>query len=99
MNIEEEHLSIPDTEYAAVIKMPSLEFQRIVKDLSQFGDSVVISCTKDGVKFSVNGDLGSGNIKLNQSSSDKVDEAVVIEMQEAVSLTFAFRYLNLFSKA
>merc|ERR1711915_410349 len=92
MNIEEEHLSIPDTEYAAVIKMPSLEFQRIVRDLSQFGDSVVISCTKDGVKFSVNGDLGSGNIKVNQSSStDKVEEAV--------SLTFAFRYLNLFSKA
>ena len=26
MNIEEEHLGIPDTDYAAIIKMPSLEF-------------------------------------------------------------------------
>ena len=45
MNIEEEHLGIPDTDYAAIIKMTSVEFQRVVQDLSQFGDSVVVSCT------------------------------------------------------
>lgn len=40
--------------------MPSVEFARICRDLSQFGESVVISCTKDGVKFSTSGDIGSG---------------------------------------
>ena len=30
MNIEEEHLGTPDTDYAAIIKMPSVEFQRVV---------------------------------------------------------------------
>ena len=43
-NIEEDHLGCPDTDYAAITKMPSVEFQRIVRDLSQFGDSVVASC-------------------------------------------------------
>jgi len=100
MNIEEEHLGIPDTEYAVVVKMPSAEFQRVVRDLSQFGDSVVISCTKEGIMFSVKGDLGSGNIKLAQTArDDKEEEAVTIEMQEPVTLTFAFRYLNMFTKA
>jgi proliferating cell nuclear antigen len=33
-------------DYAAVIKLPSGEFQRVVRDLSQFGESVVISVTK-----------------------------------------------------
>ena len=41
-----------------------------------------------------------GNIKLAQTSNvDKEEEAVIIEMQEAVTLTFALRYLNFFTKA
>lgn len=100
IDIDSEHLEIPETEYACIVKMPSAEFQRICRDLSNLGDSVVIACTKDGVKFSVTGDLGTGNIKLAQSAStDKEEEAVVIDMNEGVCLTFALRYLNFFTKA
>ena len=71
-----------------------------VRDLSQFGESVVISCTKEGVKFSAAGDIGVGNIKLAQTANvDKEEEAVTIEMQEPVNLTFASRYLGMFTKA
>lgn len=53
-----------------------------------------------GVKFSASGDAGSANIKLAQTSTvDKEDESVIIEMQEPVTLTFACRYLNSFTKA
>merc|ERR1712002_156133 len=100
MNLDQEHLGIPDTDYNCVIKLPSGEFARICRDLSQFGESIVIACTKEGVKFSAAGDIGTANIKLAQTSSvDKEDEAVDIEMQEPVTLTFACRYLNLFTKA
>ncbi|BES93081.1 unnamed protein product [Nesidiocoris tenuis] len=100
MDIDQEHLGIPETDYSCVIKMPSGEFSRICKDLSQFGESMVISCTKEGVKFSAAGDVGSANIKLAQTSNvDKEEEAVVVEMQEPVTLTFACRYLNSFTKA
>merc|ERR1712013_918722 len=66
--------------------------QRVVRDLSQFGESVVISCTKEGVKFSAAGDIGTGNIKLAQTAN-------VDKEEEAVTLTFACRYLNMFTKA
>ena len=65
MNLDAEHLGIPDTEYACVIKMPSGEFSRICRDLSILGDSIIICCTKDGVRFSAKGDLGNGNICSN----------------------------------
>lgn len=45
--------------------MPSAEFARICRDLSQFGDSIVIACTKEGVKFSASGDVGTANVKVN----------------------------------
>ena len=40
MDIDSEQLGIPDTDYAATVKMPSAEFQRICKDLSSIGDTV-----------------------------------------------------------
>jgi len=100
MNLDQEHLGIPETDYSCVIKMPSGEFARVCRDLSQFGESIVIACTKEGVKFSAAGDIGTANIKLAQTSSvDKEEEAVIVDMQEPVTLTFACRYLNMFTKA
>jgi len=100
MDLDTEHLGIPETDYCCVIKMPSAEFQRICRDLSQIGESIVVCCTKEGVKFSASGDLGTGNIKLAQTANvDKEEEAVIIDMTEPVTLTFALQYLNFFTKA
>ncbi|XP_018328036.1 proliferating cell nuclear antigen-like [Agrilus planipennis] len=100
MNLDQEHLGIPETDFSCVIRMPSVEFARIVRDLAQFGETVLICCTKEGVKFSVSGDVGSANVKLAQTNNfDKEEESVSIEMQEPVSLSFACQYLISFTKA
>lgn len=39
MDIDSEHLGIPDTEYTCTIKMPSSEFQKICRDLMVLGDT------------------------------------------------------------
>jgi proliferating cell nuclear antigen len=39
MDIDQEHLGIPDTEYAATINMPSSEFKRICADLMALSES------------------------------------------------------------
>jgi len=101
MDIDSEHLGIPDTEYKCVVKMPATEFQRICRELSTIGDTVTIGCSKDGIKFSVTGDLGTGNITCRPDSNAdaKEDEQVKIELQEDVTFAFALRYLNFFAKA
>ncbi|CDP03659.1 unnamed protein product [Coffea canephora] len=55
MDIDSEHLGIPEAEYQAIVRMPSAEFA--CKDLSNIGDTVVISVTKEGVNFSTRGDI------------------------------------------
>ncbi|UJR10164.1 hypothetical protein I4U23_014380 [Adineta vaga] len=100
MDLDSEHLGIPDTDYSCAIKLPSSEFSRICRDMSIMGDSVLVCTTKEGVKFSAKGDLGQGSIRLVQTTNiEKEEEAVVIEMKEAVALTFAVRYLSMFCKA
>jgi hypothetical protein len=85
MEIESDSLGIPETDYKAVVHMPAAELQRICRDLSVLGDTVIISglfvslcfscvfsnratrtVTKEGVKFSVTGELGTGNIICRQ---------------------------------
>jgi len=101
MDIDSEHLGIPDQEYEAVIQLPSSEFSRICRDLSQFGDTVTIACTKDGIRFSCQGENGSGSITLRQSSSvdSKEEDEVRIQLTSAVTQTYAMRFLILFTKA
>lgn len=80
--------------------MPAAKFQRICKDLTQIGDAVTISCSKNDVRFAASGDLGSGNVRLNQTASvDNPQESVSIKMQEPICLSFAVKYLNNFAKA
>ena len=39
MDIDNEHLGIPEAEYHAIVRMPSAEFARICKDLASIGDT------------------------------------------------------------
>jgi proliferating cell nuclear antigen len=100
MEIDSEQLAIPDTPYSCTIQMPSYEFQRIVRDLQVLGDTCTISCTKEGVRFSVSGAIGTGNILTRANSApEKKEDQVIIAMEEPVELNFALRYLNFFTKA
>jgi proliferating cell nuclear antigen len=100
MDIDSEHLGIPDTEYKCVVKMSAKEFSKICRDLGALGDTCTIDVSKDGIKFSVSGDIGTANVMCRpNSAADKEEDQVVIEMDEPVELTFAMRYLNFFCKA
>ncbi len=100
MDIDSEHMGIPDTDYKCNVRLPSSEFQRIVRDLQVLGDACEIAVTKEGITFSASGDLGNGNVMLKHNMAvDKEEEAVVIDMQEPVTQNFALRYLNHFTKA
>jgi proliferating cell nuclear antigen len=100
MDIENDQLGIPDTPYKCTIKMPSKEFERIVRDLQVLGDTCTIACTKEGARFSVSGNIGTGNIltRANATATDEKNQ-VIIDMEEPVELNFALRYLNFFTKA
>jgi len=99
MDIENDQLGIPDTPYKCTVRMPSKEFERIVRDLQVLGDTCTISCTKEGVRFSVSGNIGTGNILTRANNADDEKQQVIIDMEEPVELNFALRYLNFFTKA
>jgi len=99
MQIESEHMEIPEQQYKVVAKMPSSEFLKICRDLKEFGETMQIQASKEGIRFSVQGDVGTGNVMLKPREADKPEERVALTVHEAVTATFALRYLVTFAKA
>lgn len=64
MDIDSEQLGIPETDYDAKIRMPSSEFAKIMRDLKDLGESVRIEATSEGVKFTAEGEIGSGSVTI-----------------------------------
>ena len=100
MDIDSEHLNIPEnSDYQAIITMPTSEYRRIFSDLSVIGDTISIELTKNTASFAVEGDIGSGSLTLQQSDSAEDKNPVTINVKEPVKMTFPGKYLNMFTKA
>merc|ERR1712178_465935 len=99
MQIESEHMEIPEQQYKVVAKLPSSEFQKICRDLKEFGETMQMKASKEGITFSVQGDLGTGNVMLKPREAEKPEDRVALTVHEAVTATFALRYLVNFAKA
>lgn len=82
MDIDQEHLGIPDTSYDAEVTMSSGEFQKICRDLTVLGESVKIEVTKEGVRFSAEGEIGAGSVFLKPTSVGKIKAEVKDEDDE-----------------
>ena len=79
--------------------MPSNEFSRICKEFLGLAESLSITTSKECVKFSVTGEIGTGNTILSQQDTGNEHDNVILSVEEPVSQSFASRYLHMFSKA
>merc|ERR1712176_692851 len=67
--------------------------------MGEFGETMQLKATKEGITFSVQGDMGSGNVMLKPRDAEKPEDKVTLTVHEPVTATFALRYLVAFSKA
>merc|ERR1712093_514375 len=58
-----------------------------------------MKASKEGITFSVAGDVGTGNVLLKPREAEKAEDSVSLSVHESVTATFALRYLVNFSKA
>ncbi|KAI8911841.1 proliferating cell nuclear antigen, N-terminal domain-containing protein, partial [Gorgonomyces haynaldii] len=104
MDIDSDSLATPeDLDYDAVVTMSAAEFQRIVKDMTVISDTVEIDVSKEGIRFSAEGDMGSGSVLVpsGQASIDEKDEDLMcsITVKKPVVLAYALKYFVNFVKA
>ncbi|EYU33177.1 hypothetical protein MIMGU_mgv1a020187mg [Erythranthe guttata] len=95
---------IKDTEPYAVVRMPSSGLESMCKMLIVASDTIIISVTKEQVKFSIICDTGAIDYTFVQRTvpADKPEDETVIQMHETmepVSMMVDLEYLKVFTKA
>lgn len=99
INLDIEQFDIPDLESSSIITMPTIEFGKIIQELFAISETVTIEVTKEYILFSVIGDIGSGNIKLQSHESEKKEERIILEVEEDIKMSFNLKYLSMITKA
>lgn len=96
MDIDSQHIEIPDVVCDVVVTIPSSDFQRICRDMSSLSDTMTIESTHDKLVLSCKGEFASQTTELGRT-----EHGITFEGEEGVTVTgsYAIRYLNLFMKA
>ena len=79
--------------------MSSSEFARITRELYAINETVQIVADKNSVKFSVANETIGGGFTYEPNDSDSLEQKVTITSDTTVDLSFALRYLTMFTKA
>lgn len=91
LDLNEDFLEIPENEeenkYETVF--PSIDFQKIIRDMSNIGSELFIERKDNQVKFSCEGDFAEKETTIEQSE----------HIDACVSGNFSLKYLSLFTKA
>ena len=98
ITLDSEHLGIPETDYTSEITMNSADFSKLCRELYSLSETVTFEISSSYVKFAVDGEVGSGSITIKTSGEVSSDGPMQVA-DDAVTLSFALRYLNLFNKA
>jgi proliferating cell nuclear antigen len=88
LDINEDILEVPDVKMDVITTLPSVDFQRITRDMGNLANEIQI--IRDGFRLELS------------CKGDFADQTTVIEYPEEVTRvgnTFSLKYINLFTKA
>jgi proliferating cell nuclear antigen len=89
LDIDEDHIQVPEVPISVCTVMPSIDLQRICRDMNNLATEISITRTENRFVFSCKGDFA--NQETTISCSDNVDNRY--------TGTFSLKYLNIFTKA
>jgi len=69
LNLDVEDISIPVVDFECVISMPSVEFQKYIKELSHVSNLITIRGSGRLIQFICNGDMGETCIEVSPTPS------------------------------
>ena len=96
MDLNEETIEIPPTTFDSVITLPSTDFQKICRDMSNIAEVMEIKSIGSQLNFSCNGDFASQETILGESNG--MSFQMTNNENEIVQGLYALKHLVLFTK-
>lgn len=91
LDINEDIIEIPQVTMSAITTLPSIDFQKICRDMNNLGDEVIISRRDNVLNIKCDGDFAQ-----QDTSIEFEDDA---NFKGYVEGTYSLKYINMFTKA
>ncbi len=96
LDIDYEEISIPEVDIDSIITMPSNDFQRMCRDMSNLNDTLEITSERKSLTMSCNGDFASQKTVIGEANHGMYFNK---STDEKISGRFSLKYINLFTKS
>ena len=97
MDLHEDNIQIPPATFDSVITMPSVDFQKICRDMHNLADNLEIKSTENQLIFSCKGHFASQETSIGETNAG-LSFVKNENPDEIVQGVFALKHLVLFSK-
>ena len=102
LDISEEEIKIPPAEFETELTLPSSDFQKLIRDMTNIGDCVDIKSVGNSLIFECNGDFASQETILNENkdknNSEGLKFSIMSKPEIPIQGIFSLKYLVLFTK-
>lgn len=100
LTLNTEEYAFPEQEHNATIVLTSSEFQKVVRTLGAFGDTLHISADAKGFLFTQNSDVGNTEVFFSHEESGENSESreFTVEVNENVEISLPYKCLATFGK-
>lgn len=102
LDVDEEVIELPSKDFHSVFTVPSAYWQRLMRDMSNIGDTLHMRCLTDGsLSMSVDGDFASQETVIGPSSAEAASSGMLVNSKcaDVVEGRFSLKYLSLFARA
>ena len=98
MDLEEEELHIPPTDFQARVIMPSVEFSKICKEMHGIAELMEIKCTNNNVVFTARGDGAQRRTNMKEQENNMIIDFAQSNKNKIIQGIFELKHLVWFSK-
>lgn len=98
LDLDRYNLDIPDETFPSIIMMPSVDFQKFVRDMNHIGDHVTITAIGDMLSMKVEGDFAQQEKIFGGNGNEGYLEFLKHNDQEIIQGEFNLRCLVMFSR-
>ena len=97
LDISEDELSIPPAKFESELTLPSMDFQKIIRDMSNIGENIEIKSVGTSLLLNCAGDFASQETILLETH-DGLNYSKNVNSNEPIQGIFSLKYLCLFTK-
>jgi len=98
MDLNEESIQIPPATFSSVITMPSVDFQKICRDMHNLADIIEVKSVGSQLIFSCKGDFAKQETIMGECTTNGMSYVKKQDDSEIVQGLFALKHLVLFTK-